>query len=159
MKMVTRPRSVVMGVPQLAMFLAGLAAGVLTRWGQKQGSAAAGPLAGRIAEFEARLDAQDTIRASRVAELETRLDTVEGRIKEIPSPGQFAAATEQLLARTMGALDEKLQAQARAIETLRNSVVQTDELLKHMLTVLDSLQEGSQNSHDTADRPPASALR
>jgi uncharacterized coiled-coil protein SlyX len=46
---------------------------------------------------------------------------------------------EQLLAKTMTSLDERLTTQAHSIEVLKTTVSQTDSLLERVLESLDSL--------------------
>ena len=47
---------------------------------------------------------------------------------------------EQLLAKTMTSLDERLTTQAHSIDVLKTTVSQTDSLLERVLESLDSLQ-------------------
>jgi hypothetical protein len=47
---------------------------------------------------------------------------------------------EQLIARTMTSLDDRLTNQAHSIEVLKATVSQTDSLLERVLESLDSLQ-------------------
>jgi uncharacterized coiled-coil protein SlyX len=58
---------------------------------------------------------------------------------------------EQLLAKTMSSLDERLSTQAHSIEVLKTTVSQTDSLLERVLESLDSLQTYTDPSELTDD--------
>jgi chromosome segregation ATPase len=140
-------------VPRAAIFLAGVAAGVLSRPRQAPSSVDSGAvqdLKRAVTELETRLSAQQTAHASRLGQIETRLDEHAAKLANIPSTTQIVAAMEQLLSRTMASLDERLTTQAHSIEVLKTTVSQTDSLLERVLESLDSLQSYSE-SGDTAE--------
>ncbi len=130
-------------VPRVAIFLAGVAAGVLTS-GRKEGSGdgAAGfrDLKKSLVELETRLAVQESATAGRLTQIETRMDEHTAKLADVPSTSQIIAAMEQLLSKTMANLDERLTAQAHSIEVLKTTVSQTDGLLERVLESLDSLQ-------------------
>lgn len=128
-------------VPRVAIFLAGVAAGALTRR-RESGGAAAGSdeLKQLVASLEARVNAQETASENRFAQIEARLEEHSAKLSEIPSTAQIVGAMEQLLSRTMASLDERLTAQAHSIDLLKTTVSQTDSLLERVLESIDSLQ-------------------
>jgi hypothetical protein len=132
--------------PAAAAFLAGAAAGVLTVNTRQKNSAEHSGLIPdpetrtMLSNLEERLSAQETAAAARFAELESRLGDHAARLAAVPTTSQIVSAMEQILARTMSSLDERLTSQARAIETLKTTVTQTDNLLERVLESLDSLQ-------------------
>jgi uncharacterized coiled-coil protein SlyX len=130
-------------VPRVAIFLAGVVAGVLTS-GRKEGNAssAAGlqELKRSLADLETRLATQESATAGRLTQIETRMDEHTAKLADVPSTSQIVAAMEQLLSKTMANLDERLTAQAHSIEVLKTTVSQTDGLLERVLESLDSLQ-------------------
>jgi chromosome segregation ATPase len=136
--------------PRVAIFLAGVAAGALTGLRKSRGGdadpAVAQELKRSIAELEARLAAQEAANASRFTHVEARLEEQGAKLAEIPSTRQIVEAMEQLLARTMSSLDERLSAQAHSIEVLKTTVSQTDGLLERVLESLDSLQNSGESS-------------
>jgi uncharacterized coiled-coil protein SlyX len=130
-------------VPRLAIFAAGIVAGVLTS--SRGGRGAIGPAAERdlkrsMADLESRLEAHESADVTRFAQVETRLDEHAAKLADIPSTTQIVAALEQLLSKTMTSLDERLTTQAHSIEALKTTVTQTDGLLERVLESLDSLQ-------------------
>jgi chromosome segregation ATPase len=143
-------------VPRVAIFLAGVAAGVLTSGRKEGGSSAAGvqDLKKSLAELETRLAAQESATAGRLTQIETRLDEHAGKLADVPSTSQIIAAMEQLLSKTMANLDERLTAQAHSIEVLKTTVSQTDGLLERVLESLDSLQ-----ASEAAEVPAAAFLQ
>ena len=132
-------------LPRVAIFLAGIAAGALTSARRERGAAGMDPatlrdLKNSLASRETRLAAQDASTADRFTKVETRLEEHAARLAEIPSTSQIVSAMEQLLAKTMNSLDERLTTQAHSIEVLKTTVSQTDSLLERVLESLDSLQ-------------------
>lgn len=131
-------------VPRVALFLAGVAAGALTGTRRERSEpAASAELAGlkdSIAALEAKVEAQASSANERFHQVETRLDEHAAKLAEVPSTAQIVAAMEQILARSMASLDERLSAQAHSIEVLRTTVSQTDGLLERVLESLDSFQ-------------------
>ena len=130
-------------VPRVAIFLAGVAAGVLTSGRKGEGAGAAAGLQDlkkSLAELEARLAIQESATAGRLTQIETRIDEHATKLADVPSTSQIVAAMEQLLSKTMANLDERLTAQAHSIEVLKTTVSQTDGLLERVLESLDSLQ-------------------
>lgn len=146
-------------LPRVVIFLAGVAAGALTL--ARKESVKAEPGATRewkdaIAGLENRLSAHEAANAARCTQLETRLDEHAAKLAEVPSTAQIVAAMEQLLAKTMSSLDDRLTTQAHTIEVLRTTVSQTDSLLERVLESLDSLQtytEAPQLENDELLRP------
>ena len=131
---------------EVGIFLAGaLAVGLLS--GRRREEAPASPAARTaqgespavaelqraVANLETRLAGQETTSAERFGQLEARLS-------EVPTTEQIVGAMEQLLAKTMSALDVRLTTQAQSIEVLKTTVSQTDSLLERVLESLDSLQ-------------------
>ena len=90
--------------------------------------------------LENRLVSQDAASANRFTQIEARLDEHAGKLADVPSTSQIVAAMEQLLAKTMSSLDDRLSMQAHSIEVLKTTVSQTDSLLERVLESLDSLQ-------------------
>jgi len=130
-------------VPRLAVFAAGMVAGVLTgsrRERGRIGTAAEQGLKRSIADLESRLEAHESAGATRLAQVEKRLDEHAAKLADIPSTAQIVGAMEQLLSKTMASLDERLTTQAHSIEVLKTTVTQTDSLLERVLESLDSLQ-------------------
>ena len=130
-------------VPRAAIFLAGVAAGVLSRNLRERGGVDTGALQGlqqSVADLQARLAAQESASANKFSQIETRLDEHSSKLADIPSTTQIVAAMEQLLSKTMTSLDERLSTQAHSIEVLKTTVSQTDSLLERVLESLDSLQ-------------------
>src|SRR5262249_18628768 len=127
-------------VPRLALFLAGLAAGALT--GQRRGvrgsdsangdSPQSHELKAVIERLEARIAEQADATSVRFEQVDARLNEHAARLTEVPTTTQIAAAMEQVLARSMASLDERLTAQAHSIETLKMTVAQTDGLLERV---------------------------
>ncbi len=131
-------------LPGVVGFLAGVAAGVLTI-GSRERSGAAFPsgtsdLKTALDGLEARISAQETHNAARFGQIEAKLEDHSVRLSDIPSTSQIVSAMEQILAKTMSSLDERLNSQARSIDTLKTTVTQTDSLLERVLESLDSLQ-------------------
>jgi chromosome segregation ATPase len=128
--------------PRVALFLAGVAAGVLSSRKQRpeSGSAELQQLKQAVADLEARLSAEETAREARFSQVETELQEHSAKLAEMPSTRQIVDAMEQLLSRTMTSLDERLTTQAHSIEVLKTTVSQTDSLLERVLESLDSLQ-------------------
>lgn len=141
-------------VPRAAIFLAGVAAGVLTSSRREAGaldSGAVRDLKRAIAELEVRLSDQGSTTANRFSQMEARLDEHATKLADVPSTTQIVAAMEQLLSKTMTSLDERLSAQAHSIEVLKTTVTQTDSLLERVLESLDSLQNYSDQVDQSAD--------
>src|SRR4029079_18459153 len=90
--------------------------------------------------LESRLAVQESAQANRLSQIESRLDEHASKLAEVPTTAQIVGAMEQLLAKTMASLDDRLTAQAQSIEVLKSTVVQTDGLLERVLESLDSLQ-------------------
>ena len=129
--------------PRVAIFLAGVAAAAITlprRRGGGMDSATADELKRSLAGLEVRLQDRETADATRFAQVESRLEEHAARLADVPSTGQIVAAMEQLLAKTMASLDDRLTTQANSIDVLKTTVAQTDSLLERVLESLDSLQ-------------------
>jgi uncharacterized coiled-coil protein SlyX len=130
-------------VPRLAVFAAGMVAGVLTSSRRERGrigTAAEQDLKRSIADLESRLEAHESAGATRFAQVEKRLDEHAVKLADVPSTAQIVGAMEQLLSKTMASLDERLTTQAHSIEALKTTVTETDNLLERVLESLDSLQ-------------------
>jgi hypothetical protein len=130
-------------LPRVAIFLAGVAAGVLTGSRRDRGGMDPTALKGlkdSLSGLENRLATQETASANRFTQIEVRLDEHAAKLADVPSTAQIVAAMEQLLAKTMSSLDERLSTQAHSIEVLKTTVSQTDSLLERVLESLDSLQ-------------------
>ena len=130
-------------VPRLAVFAAGMVAGVLTgsrRERGRIGTAAEQGLKRSIADLESRLEAHESADVARFAQVETRLDEHAVKLADVPSTAQIVGAMEQLLSKTMASLDERLTTQAHSVEALKTTVTETDNLLERVLESLDSLQ-------------------
>jgi chromosome segregation ATPase len=154
-------------IPGIALFLAGVAAGIVTarRTPQQAGPLGEQPLGGGTApgptatqELErsvqnlaSRLAAQETAAATRFGQLEARLEEQAARLAAVPSTSQIVSAMEQLLSKTMASLDDRLTTQAHSIEVLKTTVSQTDSLLERVLESLDSLQASSEASDQPDD--------
>jgi chromosome segregation ATPase len=147
-------------VPRLAIFAAGIMAGVLTSSRRERGGigkAAEEDLKRSITGLESRLEAHESANATRFAQVESRLDEHQVRLADIPSTSQIVGAMEQLLSKTMTSLDERLTTQAHSIETLKTTVTETDRLLERVLESLDSLQTSADPAElagDAAARHP-----
>jgi chromosome segregation ATPase len=135
-------------VPRVAIFLAGVAAGALTGSRRERGAgtgeaspdAAIAELKESIARLESRVESQQTAVADRFQQVDARLDEQAAKLAEVPSTSQIIGAMEQILARSMSSLDERLASQSHSIEVLRTTVSQTDGLLERVLESLDSFQ-------------------
>jgi hypothetical protein len=162
-------------LPGIALFLAGIAAGVLSSAGKSAeqagraatggtgatggypvADAATGPSAAQewrrsVGNLESRLAAQEASTAARFGQIEARIEEHTAKLAEVPSTSQIVAAMEQLLAKTMGSLDDRLTTQAHSIEVLKTTVSQTDSLLERVLESLDSLQTYSESSDMAED--------
>jgi chromosome segregation ATPase len=131
-------------VPTVAILLAGVAAGtvVFSRKAAGRGSdlESTDPLREALGDLDNRLAAQKSATASRFAQLEMRLDEHASKLAQVPTMGQVVQAMEQVLAKTIASLDERLTTQAQSIEVLKNTLSQTDSLLERVLESLDSLR-------------------
>jgi hypothetical protein len=141
-------------LPGLAAFLAGVAAGALS--GKNRGRSAGGgtdtqDLKSAVAQLETRIAAQEINNADRFKAIEVKLEEHSTRLADAPSTTQIVAAMEQILARTMSSLDDRLNSQARSIEMLKATVSQTDTLLERVLESLDSLQSFSDSAEFSED--------
>ncbi|MEO8591791.1 MAG: hypothetical protein ABI759_00580 [Candidatus Solibacter sp.] len=141
-------------VPRVAIFLAGVAAAVITLPKNDPAGSDRPETAGlkqSLADLEARLLAREAADQARFAQVETRLDDHDSRLTEMPSTTQIVAAMEQLLVKTMSSLDQRLITQANSIEVLKATVSQTDSLLERVLESLDSLQTYGDQADRTED--------
>jgi chromosome segregation ATPase len=131
-------------LPRIAILLAGIAAGALTGIRRPRAAgmdpAAVQELKNSLADLETRMAGRDSATDKRFTQIETKLEEHSTKLSEIPSTAQIVAAMEQLLAKTMTSLDDRLTTQAHAIEVLKTTVSQTDSLLERVLESLDSLQ-------------------
>jgi hypothetical protein len=93
-----------------------------------------------LADLDRRLSAQEAVTAQRFATVEAKIDEQGTRLSDLPSTQQIVGAMEQLIAKTMNSLDDRLTNQAHSIEVLKTTVTQTDSLLERVLESLDSLQ-------------------
>jgi len=113
--------------------------------------AAAQELKGAMANLETRIATQENASIGRFAHIEVRLDEHAAKLADVPSTSQIVSAMEQLLAKTMLSLDERIGLQARSIDTLKTTVSQTDSLLERVLESLDSLQSFTDPSEFAED--------
>ena len=147
-------------IPRVAIFLAGIAAGALTSSRKERGTsdpAATEELKTALAGLEARLATRESVHAERFTQIEARLEEHAAKLAEVPSTSEIVAAMEQLLAKTMNSLDERLITQAHSIDVLKTTVSQTDSLLERVLESLDTLQayaDPAELSGDTLLRQP-----
>ena len=135
-------------VPRMAFFLAGVAAGALTaprKEGAGSSSADVRDLKASLANLENRIADHESAHANRFAQIEARLDEHASKLAEIPSTTQIVNAMEQLLARTMSTLDDRLSSQAHSIDLLKTTVSQADGLLERVLEPLDTLQNEAES--------------
>jgi len=133
---------------ELAVFVAGVLAAGLMSSGRKRAAAPAadtGALEEALASLEARMAVQEASTSARFGELEAKL-------ADVPSTDQIVGAMEQLLAKTMSSLDQRLTTQAHSIEVLKTTVSQTDSLLERVLESLDSLQTYSEPMDSAGDQ-------
>jgi uncharacterized coiled-coil protein SlyX len=141
-------------VPRAVVFLAGVAAGAMTASRRDRNSAdssSVDQLKRNIAELKATIAANESDVARRFELVESRLDEQSAKLAEVPSTTQIIGAMEQILARSMASLDERLANQAHSIEVLRSTVTQTDGLLEKVLESLDSLQTYPESSEMATD--------
>jgi chromosome segregation ATPase len=126
----------------VAAFLAGVAAGVLTAGARER--AGAGPidseLKAALERLETKISSLESAGNARFGQIEGKLENQDARLADTPATSQIVSAMEQILARTMSSLDERLNSQARSIDTLKTTVAQTDSLLERVLESIDSLQ-------------------
>ncbi len=145
--------------PRLAIFLAGMAAGVIAGPRRERGGADPAEVAGlkrSLADLERRMAEQRDAHGARLGQLESRVDEHEAKLAVVPSTAELVAAMERLLSSAMTSLDERLATQANSIEILKTTVSQTDGLLERVLESLDTLQAypgTSSPSEAGADRP------
>jgi hypothetical protein len=104
-----------------------------------------------IADLERRLAAQEAATTEHFAAVEAKIDEQGARLAELPSTHQIVGAMEQLIAKTMTSLDDRLTNQAHSIEVLKTTVSQTDNLLERVLESIDSLQTYSEPLELTED--------
>jgi len=136
-------------IPGIALFLAGMAAGVLSSSPKpREGTGTATEGAGETPVGAASGDAAVPYGAvaERLDRIESRLDEHAAKLAEVPTTGQIVSVMEQLLSKTMTSLDERLTNQAHSIEVLKSTVSQTDSLLERVLESLDSLENYSESS-------------
>jgi chromosome segregation ATPase len=149
----------VINLSRAMIFLAGLAAGTLARRPDRNRSESSTEEVKQIvAELAAKVAANQAEAAERFQRVDARLDEQATKLAEIPSTAQIVSAMEQILARSMASLDERLANQAHSIEVLRSTVAQTDTLLERVLESIDSLQtypESSELATDTLLHRPA----
>jgi hypothetical protein len=133
-------------ISELAVFVAGvLAAGLVSnRRRASVGSSDTSQFQDAVANLETRMAQQEAATAARFGLLEARLEDHSAKLQEVPSTEQIVGAMEQLLAKTMASLDQRLTTQAHSIEVLKTTVSQTDSLLERVLESLDSLQTFSE---------------
>lgn len=137
-------------LPRAAILVAGFAAGALARMLSSRNQQVSA-LKRSVAALEARCARQQAELEERVQRAETRLDEHDARLKEVPSTGQIVSAMEDLLGKSMHGLNQRLAAQAEAVDLLKTTVSQTDALLERVLESLDSLRQepsGAAAEHD-----------
>ena len=142
-------------LPRLALFMTGVAAGVLAG-GRRRGSEAANPqMKKSLADLENRLATHESATEARFEKVEARVEEHSVKLAEIPSTEQIVAAMEQLLSRTMTSLDDRLVTQAHSIEVLKTTVSQTDDLLERVLESIDAIQTSASETPRETPLPPA----
>ena len=130
--------------PRATFLLAGFAAGAVARAWHNSGQAREiASLRHSLADLEARLADRQAEWDRAIAQVGIRLDEHETRLSDVPSTSQIIAAMDELLSKTMRSLNQRLSAQADAIELLKTTVGQTDGLLERVLESLDALREVS----------------
>lgn len=139
-------------IPGIVFFIAGMAVGVLNSSPKPKGEAEKStegvgdtPATGEMAATPP--DAT----GERLDRIEARLDEHAAKLAEVPTTSQIVSVMEQLMAKTMTSLDERLTTQAHSIEVLKTTVSQTDSLLERVLESLDSLQTYSETSESGED--------
>jgi hypothetical protein len=141
-------------VPRVAIFLAGVAAAVITLpkvEHRGMDTPTTEDLKRSLADLEARIKAREAADTARFSNVEACLEEHAAKLKDVPSTTQIVAAMEQLLVKTMSSLDDRLSTQAHSIDVLRATVSQTDTLLERVLESLDSLQTYSDPGESLAD--------
>ena len=149
---------VLMFMPRVAIFLAGVAAGALTTRRERGASIDSSEIAelkDSVAKLEERVAAQEASTIERFQHVDSRLDEQAAKLAEVPSTTQIIGAMEQILARSMASLDERLASQAHAIEVLRATVSQTDGLLERVLESLEAYSESGELASDAILNRPA----
>jgi chromosome segregation ATPase len=139
---------------EVAIFLVGVVAAGLLSTRRKDGSPSTTgdtDLRRAVTELESRLIGQESATAARFGQLESRLEEQSAKLAEVPSTQQIVGAMEQLLAKTLTSLDDRLSTQAHSIEILKTTVSQTDSLLERVLESLDSLQSYTEPLDRTED--------
>jgi uncharacterized coiled-coil protein SlyX len=128
-------------IPRVAFLVTGFAVGAMARLMAPRSSPETALLKRSLADVEARLLQHESACQQKSELIEARLDDHETRLNDAPSTGQIVAAMEQLLGRTMQSLNQRLAAQAEAVDLLKTTVSQTDALLERVIGSLDSLRE------------------
>jgi hypothetical protein len=129
--------------PRVAIFLAGVAAGALSNLrsiGTADESRDTSELRKSLEALDGRVAAGEAATSEKFGQIEARLEEHSAKLAEMPSTAQIVGAMEQLLAKTMASLDDRLTTQAHSIDVLKTTVSQTDSLLERVLESLDSLQ-------------------
>ena len=126
---------------RLAVLVAGVVTGALARhW-------LAGQTAPELQRSVQRLDRTMRVQAAayeaRLKLLEARLEDQQAKLEQAPSTPQMVATIDELVAKAMAGMNERLSAQAESMEMLQMTVRQTDELLERVLESLDLLQAES----------------
>jgi methyl-accepting chemotaxis protein len=123
------------------IFLAGvLAAGLLTGRKREAAPSRGGRDSSSMDELRGRVTDLESATEKRLSQIEKRVEEHSAKLNEVPATEQIVGAMEQLLARTMSSLDDRLTTQAQSIDVLKTTVSQTDSLLERVLESLDSLQ-------------------
>ena len=104
-----------------------------------------------LVDLENRVAVQESSSTQRFGQIEARIEEQSAKLAELPSTQQIVSAMEQLLAKTMASLDDRLTTQAQSIEVLKTTVSQTDSLLERVLESLDSLQTYAEPVEPTED--------
>jgi chromosome segregation ATPase len=108
-------------------------------------------------EIENRLAAQESATAEQFSLIVNRLDEHASKLAEAPSAPQIVSAVEQMLAKAMTSLDERLATQANSIGVLTTTVAQTDNLLEKVLESLDTLQSSGEQAEESYARSAAAS--
>ncbi len=131
-----------MGVVKTLMAMAGAAGGAVA-WSFSANRRKIEVLQHSVDDLGSRLAEQHQQSEARYQSLESRLNDHESRLNEMPSTEKIVGAVQEMLANTMGCLDERLSQQAEAIAVLKTTVSQTDQLLERVVNSLEALKQNS----------------
>ncbi len=143
-------------IPRVAVMLGGAAAGVVSslwksfgrgRAHTAPGQAIAKSTAARVpatkipAKAQAEIVAQYALLQTRLERIESLVERHEEKLRAFPSTQEIVAAMNEVFERSATALDARFAEQARALESLKFMVGQTDELLQKVLDSIYALPD------------------